>query len=273
MQVDLHELTCSINSKIIRKENFENEEIDTFVNAFLQNVSSDNAVQRFHQGVRAPEDGRQMYPLFYIPPYNDGKKLHTLNGILPKTHIYAANSYELEILKILKEFCKNNSIVENMLNKTKERLKITCFGNYCSVGECFEASLVGLRFLSTVFPDEKDWIQMLLTKIKSDINQKLSEKSHSSSLYYYYWLVLDELAIDISLPEIRKYESRLKERIEKGFSIKNDRQKRYNIIAFYIVKNLLSRLPEYTELQTIKPYIENEIICINVDKPVQDKFF
>ena len=98
MQTDLHELMCSINSKIIQKENFANEEITAFINVFLQKVSSNNAVQRFHQGVRAPEDGRQMYPLFYIPPYNDGKKLHTLNGVLPKTHIYAANSYELEIL-------------------------------------------------------------------------------------------------------------------------------------------------------------------------------
>lgn len=273
MQTDLHELMCSINSKIIQKENFANEEITAFINVFLQKVSSNNAVQRFHQGVRAPEDGRQMYPLFYIPPYNDGKKLHTLNGVLPKTHIYAANSYELEILRILKIFCKGNPVVENMFNKTKERLKTTCFGNYCSVGECFEASLVALRFLSTVFPDEENWIQTLLDKIKNDIDQKLSDKSHSSSLYYYYWLVLDELSIDMSLPEIQRYENRLKEKLEKGFSIKNDRQKRYNVIAAYIVKNLLSRLPGYAVLQEIKPYIENNVIYINADKPIQTRLF
>ena len=130
-----------------------------------------------------------------------------------------------------------------------------------------------MRFLSTVFPDEENWIQTLLDKIKNDIDQKLSDKSHSSSLYYYYWLVLDELSIDMSLPEIQRYENRLKEKLEKGFSIKNDRQKRYNVIAAYIVKNLLSRLPGYAVLQEIKPYIENNVIYINADKPIQTRLF
>lgn len=47
-----------------------------------------------------------MCPWFFIPPYNEGKMLRTINGILPKTNIYASNTYELEILRILKFFAR-----------------------------------------------------------------------------------------------------------------------------------------------------------------------
>jgi hypothetical protein len=42
-----------------------------------------------------------MYPVFYISPFNDGKKLKTLYDQTPKTRIFAANTYELGSLRLL----------------------------------------------------------------------------------------------------------------------------------------------------------------------------
>jgi hypothetical protein len=61
------------------------------------------AKQRFYIGVRYPGNtdkngSGRMYPEYFIPPYNDGKKYQTLIPMSPKTHILSANSYELEII-------------------------------------------------------------------------------------------------------------------------------------------------------------------------------
>jgi hypothetical protein len=45
-----------------------------------------------------------MSPEFFIPPYNDGKKLKTLYNQTPKTNIFSANNYELGILRLLPEY-------------------------------------------------------------------------------------------------------------------------------------------------------------------------
>ena len=142
--MNAHILMCNINYALIQGKQYTTNEIDKFNHIFLESISDSNTIQRFQKGVRALADNRYMYPLFYIPPFNNGKKFHTLNGILPKTQIYAANSYELEILRILCLFSKNKPIVTNMIETTKNRLQSTCFGNYCSVGECFETSMVVL---------------------------------------------------------------------------------------------------------------------------------
>jgi hypothetical protein len=42
----------------------------------LTSVSTPEQAKRFYTGVRYPDNtdqnGRQIYPLFFIPPYNDG---------------------------------------------------------------------------------------------------------------------------------------------------------------------------------------------------------
>ena len=68
----------------------------------------------------------------------------------------------MEILRILSLFAVENEIVKNMVNKTLIRLDKTCFGHYCSKGDCIGTSVVSLRFINTVFPKKKEWINELL---------------------------------------------------------------------------------------------------------------
>ena len=102
--------------------------------------------KRFYAGVRFPGNrdahGMRLYPDFYIPPYNDGKKYKTILGQTPKTHILSANMYELEILRLLHKFAPDDREVRAMTEATLERLYHTCFGNQDDgVGECFDTNL------------------------------------------------------------------------------------------------------------------------------------
>ena len=97
---------------------------------------------------------------------NNGKKLITINGVMPKTQIFSANHYELEILRLLALWRVGDDVVDNMLQKTRERLANTCFGKFCAAGECFEASIITLRFLSAAFPHEEKWMQKLVEGIR-----------------------------------------------------------------------------------------------------------
>lgn len=107
-----------------------------------------------------------MYPLFYIPPYNGGKKLRLVQGYLPKTNILYANHYELEILRLLHMFALENEVVHDMVKATLQRLKGTCFENSCTQGECFATGISVLRFLAVVCPEDREWIDKLLTPLK-----------------------------------------------------------------------------------------------------------
>ncbi len=220
---------------------------------FLDNISDKNSLERFNKGVKAPTDGRIMYPLFYIPPYN-GKKLITITGVMPKTHIFSANHYELEILRLLALWRPNEDIVKNMLSKTKERLRTTCYGNFCSTGECFEASIVTLRFLATVFPNEKDWITLLTKGIRDEIDNKPNGVKRRSGIYFYYWLTLTDIDLPIADIEIKRYQPDLVHTISRSSSYNLEYDKLFNPIAVYIARNCLSRLPEYNHIKEIEGY-------------------
>jgi len=137
--------------------------------------------------------GGAMYPQYYIPPYNGGKKLQTVIPMSPKTHILSANAYELEILRLLALFAPDNPEVKEMVAKTLERLKNTCFGyQSCHVGECFHAGLIVLRFLAAAAPRETEWIKKQIDVYESHADDA---KRHSG-VNKYYLLCLSELKIN-----------------------------------------------------------------------------
>lgn len=172
------------------------------VELYLAGVSPKAAVSRFHKSVNAynaqqaidiDSGGDPMYPFFYITPYNDGKKLKTVNGVTPKTHILAANSYELEIMRQLFLFAPENETVKYMLQQTLRRLKTTCFGNFCSAGECFETSIAALRFIASVFPDETE----MTAKLIGGINSHMADKKRRGGTAKYYNRVLGEINANV----------------------------------------------------------------------------
>jgi len=250
-----YELLCKTNWELIKGRSFSDEEKSEIVSRLLSTASSKGEVERFHRGVRAPDDGRIMYPLYFIPPYNGGKKLITINGVMPKTHIFSANHYELEILRLLAFWRSDGETISNMLMRTKERLATTCFGKFCAKGECFETSIVALRFLATAFPNEVEWVSMLVENIRDEIDNKPGGKKRHSGTTFYYWLTLTDIYQPIAVSEIKRYEPLLVHALSRSYSYSNDQDRLYNPIAKYIARNCLARLPEYKQIQGIEGYV------------------
>lgn len=253
-RMNTHELLCQTNRELIEGKSFTDQEKKEITGGLLAAVNSQNKVERFHRGVKAPSDGRIMYPLFFIPPYNGGRKLITINGVMPKTHILSANHYELEILRLLALWRPGDETVQCMLNKTKERLAATCFGNFCATGECFEASIVALRFLAAAFPDEREWISKLIEGIRSEIDNKPKGKKRHSGTTFYYWLTLTDIDSPTTISEIRRYEPLLVHHLSRSYSYNIEYDKLYNPIAKYIARNCLACLPEYHHIKNIEGY-------------------
>jgi len=146
--------------------------------------SDERTKQRYHKSLSLP-----MYPAYFIPPYNGGKKLQTVVPMSPKTHILSANAYELETLRLLALFAPENHAVKDMVSGTLKRLKATCFGNGCPAGECFHTALPVLRFLIAAAPGETEWIQKLI----SFINEHFNDQKRHGGVKKYLNLCLSEL--------------------------------------------------------------------------------
>ena len=254
IEMNTYELMCKTNWDLIKGKCFRDEEKNEIAGRLLSAVNSQSKVESFRKGVRAPDDGRIMYPLYFIPPYNNGKKYITVNGVMPKTHIFSANHYELEILRLLTLWRANDDSVKDMLMKTKERLATTCFGKFCATGECFEASIVTLRFLAAAFPNEEEWISMLVENIRDEIDNKPRGKKRHSGTTFYYWLTLTDIDLPIAISEIKRYESLLVHHLTRSCSYNIEYDKIYNPVAIYIVRNCLARLPEYYHIKDIEGY-------------------
>ena len=268
-----HELLCKVNWELIKGKCFTDDEKNEIAGGLLSAASSKSKVESFHKGVRAPNDGRIMYPLYFIPPYNDGKKYITINGVMPKTHIFSANHYELEILRLLALWRANDDIVKDMLIKTRERLATTCFGKFCGTGECFEASIVTLRFLAAAFPNEEEWISTLTESIRGEIDNKPNGKKRHSFTTFYYWLTLTDINLPIAISEIKRYEPILVHHLSRSASYNLEYDKIYNPIAIYIVRNCLARLPEYHHIKEIEGYAGSDgRFHFDLVKPSQELF-
>jgi hypothetical protein len=87
-----YEFLCKSNWDLIKGKNYTLEEKKDISDTLFSSVCPENEIQRYHMAVKAPDDGRIMYPLFFIPPYNNGKKLITISSLYcPKFHMMLWN--------------------------------------------------------------------------------------------------------------------------------------------------------------------------------------
>ncbi|MBE6658079.1 MAG: hypothetical protein E7604_06515 [Ruminococcaceae bacterium] len=220
----LYELMLRTNHHLLcnRKPYLTDTQKIYIVKRFLSAQSSREECQRFWRSVRFPgnrdSSGRRMYPEFFIPPYNDGKKYRSILGQMPATHIFSSNLYELEIIRLLACFAPDSKDVQTILNSTLARLKTTCFGYQDDgLGECFDTSLVVLRFLAAAAPDQTDWIQSRI-----DVYHKyFAQKRRPWQTEWYFRLCLSELPDEIAIPELWKQQNELY-RLRTQIQIKAD---------------------------------------------------
>lgn len=216
--------------------------------------------RRFYRGVRCPgnldREGRRMYPAYYIPTYNRGKKHKSVMNQIPKTQIYAANLYELEILRLLCLLGPGLPAVEEMREGTLARLKTTCFGSGDDgVGECFDASLVVLRFLAAAAPEETGWIQSRL----DNFNRHYGEKKRPWFCLWYYWLCLSELPFDLAKPYTDPHLPEMLKWLEhKGMVMHSEHDTTVHPMLMHMLRNNVCRYPEYGHIKGRKPYIREK---------------
>ena len=253
-----YELMIKTNHYLIKGGTLSDGQISTIVNQLISDRNIFEQGQRSAAGVKFQNhsDKRGMYPIFYIPPYNNGKKLKTILGQTPNTQILSANMYELEILRLLYLFAPNNMEVQHMVTETLERLKTTCFGYMDDgVGECFDTSLIVLRFLAAAAQHENEWIKSRI----DNYNRHCQDKKRPWFSLWYYWLCLSELPFDIAYPEIEKYKGEILNRLTyKSFVMNSENDKIIHPVLLCILRNILSKYPEYEYIKERQPYVNHK---------------
>ena len=192
--MNAHELMIKTNHYLIKGGELTEAQKANISSQLLAARSSEREKQSFYKGVNYENnmdkngDITGTYPAYYITPYNGGKKLQTVIPVSPKTHILAANAYELDIIRLLYLFAPDNPEVREMTRGTLKRLSTACFANECIIGECFHSSLPALRFISAAAPEEAAWLNKLANKISANLPDKLSGKNrvHGNVQFYYY---------------------------------------------------------------------------------------
>jgi len=254
------------NHYLIKGGDLTEAQKENIVCQFLAARSDIQTRQRFYNGVKYPgnvddKGGGRMYPIFYIPPYNDGRKFQTVIPLTPKTQILSANSYELEIIRLLFIFAPVNLEVQDMINKTLTRLKTTCYGyNDCAVGECFHTALIVLRFLAAAAPGDTEWINKLISFFNRHMVEKLMlrNKGVHGNVLWYYWMCLSELPFEIAEPEIQKYKDRIIHQLSRSSVMNNEIDKINHPVMICVIRNALSRLPEYAYIKDRQPYLSEK---------------
>lgn len=159
--MESYRILIEVSQNEAEGEKYTDKEKQEIVEQLLNGMACKEDVKKYKLRMRVNPYTDNIYPNYFIPPYNENKKLPMVNGKLPKTHILYANHYELEILRILFLFAPENEAVQTMIKNTLHRLQNTCYGNKCPQGECVAAGKAVLRFLQTVCPQEKEWIEKL----------------------------------------------------------------------------------------------------------------
>lgn len=242
-----HDIMIKTNHYLIKGGELTDADKSDITDKLLAAQSTpEEAKQRFGFRTR----GRDMYPYSYVLPYNGGEKLVTVLNRQPQTQILSMNSYELEILRLLNLLAPSNPDVIDMCDKTLVRLKKTCFGGRgCGTGECYETSLVSLRFLSATVPEDESWMTSLINTFYTYADKRKRSKYHGQNFsnYYiwYYWLCLSELPYKLAEQEITHYKDEMLFVAKQGMAMDTVEEKSSTPVKMHILKNCLSRLPGY----------------------------
>jgi len=261
-----YELMIKTNHYLIKGGDLTAAQKENIVRQLIAVQSDERTKQSFYKGVKYPGNADKngtghMYPMYFIPPYNDNKKHQTVIPMSPKTHILSANSYELEIIRLLFWFAPETPDVKDMTQKTLARLKTTCYGyNDCAVGECFHTALIVLRFLAATAPDDAEWINKLIAFFKRHIDEKLAlrGKGVHGNVLWYYWLCLSELPLKLAEQEVQRYKDRIINQLSRSSVMNNENDKINHPVMICAIRNALARLPEYSYIKSLSPYVSDK---------------
>ena len=262
-------MLCSL----IQKEQFgrgiTKDEKTKAILAFLNGRNAIEEIICFKKRMKVNPKEDYMYPKYYLPPYNGGKKLRLAQGYLPKTNILYANHYEAEILRLLVKFEPDNETIKDMVCHTLERFDKTCFGNFCDKGECIATGICVLRLLAVVEPLDKMWIDKLLNPLGNIFlsfgdGQTASKKSVPLS---YLLMAFTDINNEKTRYFIEKKKEWSVQLLRKGWltgKLSNGKISEgdtYNLLQKYIIRNAVCTLPEYPKKEDYNIYVDEDARC------------
>ncbi len=264
--MEKYQILMEINRKAVFAEEISDNEKEKTVSVFLSGISSKEEIQSFKRRMRVNPERDNMYPDYYIPPYNGNKKLRLIQGYLPKTNILYANHYELEILRLLFMFAPENEQVGRIVENTLKRLKQTCFGNSCEKGECVTAGISVLRFLAVAQPDNLDWIKKLLDPLgEMFLSFGNGQAAVQKGIPFSYLLMaFSDFNNEKTRDLIAQKKDWLLDLLRRGWIMgklsngKISEGNSYNLMGKYIIRNALGTLPEYEDVSKYPIHISDK---------------
>ena len=263
--MEKYKILCELNRKEQFGEEMTEEEKTAAVSCFLDGRNDSERIIRYKKKMRVNPYVDCVYPNYYLPPYNEGKKLRLVQGYLPKTNILYANHYEAEILRLLVKFAPDNETVKDMVYHALERFGKTCFGNSCTKGECITAGICVLRLLAAVQPADEIWINKLLKPLGEAFlsfgpGQAASQNKIPLS---YLLMAFTDINNDNTRNFLRQKKEWLAGLLRRGWltgKLSNGKISEgdtYNLLYKYIIRNVICTLPECPKKEDYRIYIND----------------
>lgn len=255
-----------LNRKMIFGEEISDAEKREAVSVFLNGICDKKDILKYKKRMRVNAETDNVYPSYYVPPYNENKKLRLIQGYLPKTNILYANHYELEIMRLLCMFAPENETVGDMVKNTLQRLKGTCFGNSCSQGECLVAGISVMRFLAVACPEDTEWIDQLLDPLGNVFlsfgrGQAAVQKDVPVS---YLLMAFADINNEKTRALIKQKQEWILNLLRRGWITgrlsngKISEGDTFNLMGKYIFRNAIGILPEYDDVSKSKIYVSDK---------------
>lgn len=85
--MEKYKILMELNRKMIFGEEISDAEKRETVSIFLNGICDKKDILKYKKRMRVNAETDNIYPNYYIPPYDGSKKLRLIQGYLPKTNI------------------------------------------------------------------------------------------------------------------------------------------------------------------------------------------
>ena len=252
----LYNLVCSVNSRIITGDNLSKQERNNVIDIILSARNLEDMVSKSAKKLDSKSiSGRTvMYPAIFIPTDEErDSRLRLITGELPKTKILSDNAYELEIMRLIALWGREKEKAYDILKITEERLAKACFSRFCSRGECIGAVIAFLRFWAAHKPGDIERQREITAQMKPYRDGHGLWTKGLDLPAFYTFSAFSECAYEAVEGELLHCKNWLWGLLNRPWL-----NEPYSLLRKHVVKNALSRIPEYEFVGNTDFYIGDD---------------
>lgn len=267
-----YDLLMELNRKEVFGEEISDAEKSSAISAFLGCRLSADEVRAFRQRMHINPTSDRLYPYFFLPPFDSGKKRRLIQGYLPKTTLLYANHYELEILRLLSCYAPDHPSAKEMLNATLNRLQDAGFGTSRTQNEEMAVGICVLRLLATARPDYTDWLNRLLVPLgELFLSFGPGQAAVQQGIPVFYLLMaFKDINNEYTGWLLNTQKNWLLNLLRRGWitgTLSNGKLSEadtFNVMYKHIIRNALATLPEFDGIERHEIYVnpqDNRCYC------------